>query len=366
MKTLILSPDSAGIAHAAQLLRQDEVVALPTETVYGLAGNATKEATTLKIFEAKERPTFDPLIVHVSETLLQHSAGPLEALVEQGIIHPRVLSWEFIEKLETTLTRFWPGPLTLVLPRGNRIPDTVTSGQDTVAIRMPAHPVFQSVLNRLDFPLAAPSANRFGRISPTTSHHVQTELDGRIAAILDGGPCTVGLESSIFSVQDPLKVELLRPGKIPASDLASIFGVSIQQKKALGEENQSQLAPGMLEQHYAPRKPLLLLKAPLTNAEDIRSILNQHSFIGNTAFLTQKPLPSQLRSMLGGIHLPLSRDGDPSECARNLFSKMRELDENEKVAFLIADLPEHYESGIEAAIADRLNRASINKPLLKV
>jgi L-threonylcarbamoyladenylate synthase len=218
MITPVFPPTPESIQKVAALLKQGEVVALPTETVYGLAGNATSPSAVLKIFQAKERPSFDPLIVHVSDSLLK-TLSPLKTLIDQKLVAPTVAHWVCAPDIDRTIKKFWPGPLTLILPKGSAIPNEVTSGEPTVGLRCPAHPLFQAVLSNLDFPLAAPSANRFGRISPTQASHVVEELDQKIAGILDGGTSSVGVESTIIRIEDPLKITLLRPGKIGVREL---------------------------------------------------------------------------------------------------------------------------------------------------
>jgi L-threonylcarbamoyladenylate synthase len=360
MKTLFLDHSATSIKMAAELLKNGEVVALPTETVYGLAGNAFATGSVAKIFAAKERPSYDPLIVHLSDQLLLPPPGSsiLETLVAQKIIHPEVLHWPSRALLENAMKKYWPGPLTFILPRGSRIPDAVTSGQNTVGIRMPAHPVFQGVLKECGLPLAAPSANRFGRISPTAASHVSQELDGRIAAIVDGGACTVGVESTIVRVENPLQVTLLRPGKIGAQDLAAHFGVPVGSQATLGEKNNiAQLAPGMLEEHYAPQKPLFLFPHSFTEKEKMQNFLVQNHISGKIGYLAMSKAPALPAEVL-------SAEGDIFTMAQNLFAALRRLDANPAITLIVADLPPQIQNGIGFAIADRLVRASRNKPSL--
>jgi L-threonylcarbamoyladenylate synthase len=364
LKTEILGSGRADIERAAELLRSGGTVALPTETVYGLAADATKSPAILRIFEAKERPSFDPLIVHISATHLIASPGLVDSLVSVGILHPDCTSAPFAGAIQTLASKFWPGPLTLILPKGPSIPDEATSGQGTVGIRMPAHPLFQSVLRELSFPLAAPSANRFGRISPTTSDHVRSELEGRIDAILDGGACAVGVESTILSLIHPGQPAILRPGKISASEIEAVLQVKPESKAGLLEQAGSpHLAPGMLDQHYAPRKPLYLSESPFLTPKDLDAAREASGFSGKIGVLCQKPVPGANLDTRVSRVLALSPSGNPDESAQNLFRFLRILDEDPAVDSLIADLPSERNSGLEAAIADRLNRASINKPL---
>ncbi|MDQ6655195.1 MAG: L-threonylcarbamoyladenylate synthase, partial [Verrucomicrobiota bacterium] len=225
------------VATAVDLLREGEAVALPTETVYGLAADALAVSAALNIFEAKERPSFDPLIVHLPDS---------EWLARLTRVAPSDAA------LVSTLTKnFWPGPLTLVLPRRAIVPDVVTAGLETVAVRMSAHPVFTAVVRAFGRPLAAPSANRFGRISPTAATHVASELSGRIPLILDGGAATYGLESTIVAVRGGA-MEILRHGPVTREQLTA-FGTV---RDAVEQDRPE--APGQLPSHYAPRTPLVL------------------------------------------------------------------------------------------------------------
>jgi L-threonylcarbamoyladenylate synthase len=309
LKTRILKPGE-GIPEAVALLRAGLPVGLPTETVYGLAADALSPEACARIFEAKERPLSDPLIVHLpSIDWLSRVAAP----------SPLALA------LAET---FWPGPLTLVLPRQSVIPDIVTAGQDTVALRMSAHPVFQEVVQTFDRPLAAPSANRFGRISPTCAAHVLSELDERIGLIVDGGPCTHGIESTIVHVLED-SLQILRPGPVTEDELrkfAPVFhgpaGVA---------------APGGLKSHYAPRTKLVIEEQPRPRGP--RNGLLSWSQSGEGFFQTEF----------------LSRTNDPREAAANLYGAMRRLDEAGLDLIIAEALPE---SGIGAAIMERLRKAS--------
>jgi L-threonylcarbamoyladenylate synthase len=364
METQVFSAAPESIRKVADLLKNGEVVALPTETVYGLAGNALSPASVLKIFAAKERPSFDPLIVHVSDRSLQSSEGMLQPLVNQKIISADVLQWSCRPEIEKAMTHFWPGPLTFILPRGSMIPDEVTSGQNTVGLRCPDHKLFQAVLANLDFPLAAPSANRFGRISPTQAKHVVQELDGRIAGILDGGTCSVGVESTIIRIEDPLKVTLLRPGKIGAAELEAHFKTKLQVQSTLGEQNQAQVAPGMLDEHYAPRKPLILIPASFENENETLAILAKYPESDRHAYLAMNTLPKFIQSRKHAVMKTLSDENSLEEMAQRLFATLRELDHHSNVEMIFCDLPTDAKSGLALAIRDRLKRASRNKPLI--
>lgn len=309
LETRVLTPPE-GVTEAVRLLEAGELVVLPTETVYGLGANALDAVACAKIFEAKERPLSDPLIVHVP------SADWVERLAV-----PNALS-------STLAERFWPGPLTMVLPRTSLVPDIVTDGQETVALRMSGHPIFQKIATTFGQPIAAPSANRFGRISPTHPDHVLSELGGRIPLIVDGGPCAHGIESTIVFVHSQ-GVEILRHGPVTREQLAE-FGPLIS-----GESGA--VTPGSLKSHYAPRTPL-----------EIREIL---------------PPPSQQIGLLAwksagegfGRVEPLSCTQDLREAAANLYGAMRRLDEAGLNLIVAEPVPE---TGLGVAIMERLRKAA--------
>ncbi len=311
MKTEILRAGSSeAIARAVKLLREGAAVALPTETVYGLAADALKEEAVLKIFAAKDRPRFDPLIVHLPDS---DWIGRV-AVVEDS-------AREILDRLRA---RFWPGPLTFVLPRRTLVPDLVTSGLDTVAIRISSHPVFGEVIRGFGGPLAAPSANRFGRISPTAADHVREELDGLIPLILDAGTTTHGLESTIVALRNG-RIEVLRRGPITKEQLAEFGEVFVVPSGPRPE------APGQLPSHYAPRTPLVLV-------DDLTSFVPP---------VGQKCGFIQMRT--------LSERGDLAEAAANLFRCLRELDHAGLDLIVAEKLPDE---GLGAAINDRLRRAA--------
>jgi L-threonylcarbamoyladenylate synthase len=348
LSTEILPNHPKSFAKAAKLLIENEVVALPTETVYGLAGNAFQDLAVQKIFKAKDRPAYDPLIVHLSERYLHDPKKIIPALVQDGILAPEILSAPELTRIHEVMKQFWPGPLTLILPRGNKIPDSVTAAQPTVGILIPAHPVFQAILSQLPFPLAAPSANRFGRISPTEALHVMSELKDRIPAIVEGGPCDVGVESTIVKIDFPFQVTLLRPGKISADALERAFQKKITITPLTSLPKQK-ITPGSLDEHYAPKKPLYLMPHSFFEIEKTREFLNT------------EPLPQYYTFLK--MH-DISRADDLEEIAKNLFKSLRLLDEDPEVEAILADLPKDIASGLGAAIADRLKRASRNKPNL--
>ncbi|MFN3993749.1 MAG: L-threonylcarbamoyladenylate synthase [Tabrizicola flagellatus] len=309
--TLMLSPDDAGIARAAELLRAGELVAFPTETVYGLGGDARSDRAVAGIYAAKGRPSFNPLIVHLPDL------AAAEDFAEVG------------PKARRLAGAFWPGPLTLVLPlRPNSgISPLVTAGLETVAIRVPAHPLAQRLLRAFGGPLAAPSANPSGRVSPTTAGHVIEGLSGRIAAVLDGGPCAVGLESTIV-LPDPSPV-LLRPGGVPVEALEAALGEPL----SLGGDAGKPTSPGQLASHYAPEAALRL---DATEAREGEILVGFGPVRGA---------------------LTLSESGDLVEAAARLFATLREADRmagpDGRIAF--APVPD---TGLGRAINDRLRRAA--------
>jgi L-threonylcarbamoyladenylate synthase len=319
MKTVI----STDRAAAVELLRNGEIVALPTETVYGLAANALNPIAVAKIFEAKERPRFDPLIVHLPSRDWLEKIANLPAQSQQ-----------LISKLTD---RFWPGPFTIVLPKHEIVPEIVTSGLDTVAVRISAHPVFAEIVCELDHPLAAPSANRFGRVSPTTAQHVLDELDGRIQLIVDAGPTEHGLESTIVSVRGN-SIDILRRGPVTAEQLSEFGKVNIV---ALPARKIS--APGQLPSHYTPKTPLRLIG-------DAKSFLPEEN--QRVGLLAWHPIESE--NKFSGVRRLNDRQ-DLREAAANLFRYLRELDALGLDLIVAERVPAQ---GLGAAILDRLERAS--------
>jgi L-threonylcarbamoyladenylate synthase len=315
-------PIGKDVELAARLLRQGEAVAIPTETVYGLAANAFDERAVLKIYQAKQRPSFDPLIVHVHH---RDQIGKLATELPPGA--------------EALMERFWPGPLTFVLPKTNHVPDLVTSGLDTVAVRMPAHPVARQLLQQLDFPLAAPSANPFGYVSPTTAQHVADQLGAKIPYILDGGPCAVGVESTIIGWDvAALRWLLYRAGGTPQEAIERVIG-----PLAAPQQGPKPASPGMLESHYAPGKPVFI--------GDLETLIKEHRL--------QSPGVISFRQDHGApFNEVLSPTGDMEEAARNLFAALRRLDRSEAGVILAEPFPRH---GLGAAINDRLKRAAAKR-----
>ncbi len=318
------------VDRAVELLRAGEVVALPTETVYGLAADATRPEAVVKIFEAKERPLFDPLIVHL----------PDQSWLGRIARHDDVMV--LVEELTAA---FWPGPLTLVLPRWSLVPDIVTSGLETVAVRMSAHPVFREVCRAFGKPLAAPSANRFGRISPTCAADVVKELGGRIPLVVDGGPTEHGVESTIVRVE-PLLLTILRAGPVTREDLET-FALSVSDSSSPLSSPQ---APGQLKSHYAPRTPLILA-TPRTAAA--LALAAGKTLAPSTGVLAFRAAPKDA-SPFAAIEI-LSPTGDLREAAATLFAKLRRLDEAGLDLIIAEPVPE---TGLGVAIMDRLRKAA--------
>jgi L-threonylcarbamoyladenylate synthase len=315
MNASILPATETAVQRAARLLCASELVAFPTETVYGLGGDATSEAAVARIFAAKGRPRFNPLILHVP--------GLAEA-------EPLAL---FDARARDAARRFWPGPLTLVLQRraSGGLSLLASAGLDTVALRAPAHTVAQQLLRAAGIPIAAPSANRSGRISPTIAAHVAAELGSRVALILDGGACPVGLESTILDLTGPDPM-LLRPGGVTLEELREVFGTIAT--PPVGEHPPR--APGSLPSHYAPSLPLRLDALEARPGEAL------------LAFGAEAPPGfAEVRW--------LSRSGDPTEAAANLFAALRQLDRAEFTGIAVMPIPER---GLGHAINDRLRRAA--------
>jgi L-threonylcarbamoyladenylate synthase len=324
---IILEPNAANLDHCAVLLRSDEVVGIPTETVYGLAGNALKESSVRKIFDVKGRPLIDPLIVHFSDL----SAA-------EAHIHSN-------DSVRRLAQAFWPGPLTMVVPKKASIPDLVTAGLPSVAIRVPQHPVFRSILERLDFPLAAPSANPFGYVSPTLASHVAHTLGTRIQAVLDGGPCSFGLESTIIDLRKPSAPVILRHGPITEAQISQVLGLPVASHSKASNDSSAQSAPGLLTKHYSPKAKVTLL--PHGESLTVSTVTKQ-----DTALISnQKPIWHTDQSNI----FWLSESGDLSEMAHNLFELIQRLDQQRYKQIWIERAPE---DGIGQAINDRLQRAA--------
>lgn len=318
---MIKTETGTDIHHAIELLRKGELVAIPTETVYGLAANALNPEAVLKIYETKGRPTFNPLIVHV------HDAGEFGKYASH--VHPLILKMA---------AEFSPGPLTYVLPKKSLVPDIVTGGGETVALRVPGHPLTLRLLAELEFPLAAPSANPFGYISPVLAEHVAEQLSGRIPYILDGGHSLIGLESTVVTVEDD-KVVVLRIGGVPIEDLHELVG-PIELRINMSSNPKS---PGQLRSHYAPKIPLLL--------GDVAQMLKSQTGkkVAVLVFSERQTADHIIAQEV------LSPERDIKDAARNLFSALRRLDKTDADVILAERFPEF---GFGLAINDRLERAS--------
>lgn len=306
------------IKKAKQLLDTENLVAIPTETVYGLAGNALHPQTVLKIFEAKQRPQFDPLIVHV----------PSLFAVEKYVDHIPDQAVQLAQK-------FWPGPLTLLLKKKHIIPDLVTSGMDTVGLRCPDHLLTKELLESLDFPLAAPSANPFGYVSPTSPQHVDEQLGNKIPYILDGGICEVGIESTIVGFENNRAV-IYRMGGLSIESIESVAGKA----DVMTHSTSNPKAPGQLKSHYAPSKKVII--------GNLDELIQKHSGRSYAILSFKKDFRSPKQ-------IVLSKNGLVPEAAHNLFAALRTLDKMDADIILAEFVPDE---GIGKAINDRLKRAS--------
>jgi L-threonylcarbamoyladenylate synthase len=311
------------IHYAAHLLKEGKLVAIPTETVYGLAGNALNEQAVAQIFSVKNRPAFDPLIVHTN------TIEKVSSFVQEIPF----LAFELA-------TSFWAGALTLLLPKNHLIPDLVTSGSPLVAVRIPNHPIALQLLDLLDFPLAAPSANPFGYISPTTAKHVEAQLGNQLAYILDGGDCLLGVESTIVGFEEGIPT-IYRKGGVSIEAIEQVVG----QVQIKDHSTSNPQAPGMLQSHYAPRIPLIL-----GDIEDL-ILKNSGKRLGVLSFdkyYLHVPIQHQII---------LSKQGDLNEAAHHFFAALRQLDSMD-IDLIVADLlPER---ALGRAINDRLRRAAVS------
>ncbi|MCW5746240.1 MAG: threonylcarbamoyl-AMP synthase [Alphaproteobacteria bacterium] len=321
MTAEILAPTPDSIARAAALIRDGALVAFPTETVYGLGGDATNDRAVARIFEAKGRPQFNPLIAHVTDA----------AAAQAHVV------WS--ETAERLAAHFWPGPLSLVLPRraGCAVSLLCSAGLDTLAVRAPAHPVAQALLRAADRPVAAPSANRSGTVSPTRAEHVAPALGDGVALVLDGGPCPVGVESTVVDLTMP-KPTLLRPGGATREAIEALIGKLVL-GPAIGTPGALH-APGQLESHYAPSLPVRLAATSVSADE------------GLLAFGADAPRGAALT-------LNLSPAGDLAEAAANLFAMLRVLDQPGIASIAVMPIPDR---GLGLAINDRLRRAAAPRP----
>ncbi|TDU71354.1 L-threonylcarbamoyladenylate synthase [Prosthecobacter fusiformis] len=341
MSTTILPTDQPPLLHhaveeAVRLLQAGDIVALPTETVYGLAADALNPAAVAKVFEAKERPTFDPLIVHLPDRKMLETVADIPEDIHKTVMR--------------LIERYWPGPLTLLLPKKACVPDLVTAGLPTVAVRISSHPIFKRVATALNKPIAAPSANRFGAISPTSANAVLAELDGRIPLILDGGACLHGLESTIIKVSpgSPKNIiTIVRPGPITPEEL-KLYGRLERMTRSVVDGASE--APGQLASHYAPRTPLRLLSKPsdFTPEEGKRYALMSYRGEEKDGYTDLTDWEQIMILSPGNGKLP--------EAAVRFFYVMRELDKLGVDEIIAEPMLEH---GMGVAMMDKLRRASV-------
>ena len=325
LKTSVLPANEAAVAAAARSLREGGLVAFPTETVYGLGADATNAAAIARLYQAKGRPAFNPLIAHVGDLAAAREIGRFDASAMR------------------LAEAFWPGPLTLVLPKTDScaVADLATAGLDTVAIRIPAHPVARDILRVFGRPVVAPSANLSGHVSPTTAAHVQSDLEGRIDLIVDGGAVAVGVESTIVGIFD--EPMLLRPGGLSRADVERILGRALKQPPEDAESDSGQpLAPGMLASHYAPRTRVRLGAIRVEPGEALLAF-------GSDAV-------SGIDAAAAVMNLSLR--GDLAEAAANLFGYLRALDSKATQTIAVMPIPN---DGLGEAINDRLRRAAVGR-----
>ena len=332
MKTQVLPVDEQSIQHAAELLRAGELVALPTETVYGIAADARNGEAVRKIFEAKGRPQDNPLIVHIAD---------MEML--QGIVS------QVPERARKLAAAYWPGPLTMVLPKGSEVSEVTCAGLDTVGVRMPSHPVVQQVIRTSGVAFAAPSANLSGKPSPTNAQDVFTDMDGRLPLILDGGECDVGVESTVVSVVGE-KPTLFRPGHITLEDLERALGEEVEVSKAILEklpEGAVVRSPGMKYKHYAPKADVTLLDGTF---EQFKAYVDAHADQNPSCLCFTGEAEK-----LGVPCVEYGREGDGADQAKHIFRSLRALDEQGD-AVVYARCPR--KDGLSMAVYNRLIRAA--------
>jgi L-threonylcarbamoyladenylate synthase len=325
MQARIHPPTPANLRRLAGILRRGGLVAIPTETVYGLAAHALDAKACRAIFRAKGRPAHDPLIVHVS-----------------GLNDAEKLA-EFNDAARQLARAFWPGALTIVLPKKAVVPGIVTSGGPTVALRAPAHPLARRLLRLAGVPLAAPSANPFSYISPTTAAHVQQGLGTRIAHILDGGNCLIGVESTVIDLTHPGRPRILRPGAISAAQLSRVLQCKVTTVRRAGPRGTALLAPGLLDKHYSPRTPLRITTAPGKPS-------------AGTGIISLRRPAGPARE---GVYW-LSRRGALAEMARNLYRVLRQADAAGHERILVERVPPAA-GGLAAALNDRIGRAAAKR-----
>lgn len=380
MKTELLTEDHGDrFERVSAWLMQGLPVALPTETVYGLGADASNPKAIASVFEAKERPLFDPLIVHLPSSLLSENNDWLQELSQRGWIDISAHSAQRLGQLRQLSQAFWPGPLTLVLPKGKAVNELITGGLDTVALRVPAHPHFQKVLQMSQTFLCAPSANRFQHISPTRSEDVLDELSGRIPGVLDGGACAVGVESTVLSFPAEGSPSILRHGQVSAEHIKACIDVLPECSAQFSTEHHNKDtidAPGQMLTHYAPNKPFFYLSKALDSASWPR-VQRQLKGLGQDTstvalLLTERRRDSFLKqqSSLGEqlcqvIALNQQDSSSSNEIDRNaakeLFGSLRQLEQGPAKLLLCDPYPQR--PGIAHAIRDRLLKATSHRTL---
>jgi L-threonylcarbamoyladenylate synthase len=355
--TIVLrAEDAADVKRAAEMLRAGKLVAFATETVYGLGANALSAEAVARIFEAKKRPSWDPLIVHVAE------AAEVERV---AVIGPSLR-----ERVDRLARAFWPGPLTMLLPKSDAVPSAVTAGRQLVGVRVPAHPVAQALLRAAKIPVAAPSANLFGRTSPTTAEHVLADLGGRIDAVLDAGSATVGLESTVVDVTGmPMgtPMVLYRPGAVSAEQLEAACGVAVRvfvpSEEDARREPQAMPSPGVGIRHYAPRARVVLVEGAAESVREKLKELREKGCVGvmlpagweQVSEVASQPVSGSDSDSAGVTVWEWGDWARPEELAASLYAGLRALDER-GVEWIVCPLPQ--EGAMRDAIRDRLMKAA--------
>lgn len=334
MNTLLLKNTEEDIRKAAEILKNGGLVGMPTETVYGLAANALDGAAVAKIFKAKGRPMDNPLIVHIAD---------FDDIKKFGLVS------EIPQKAVLLAQNFWAGPLTIIMKKGDAVPDEVSAGLDTVAIRLPSHPVANALIRCSGLPLAAPSANLSGSPSPTTAKHVLDDMNGRIDAVLDGGVCDVGVESTVITLATE-KPRLLRPGGITLEQLESVIGEVEVDEAVLNrlEDGKKAASPGMKYKHYAPAANVILLKC---NDDEYIDYVNKNADEKTAALCCDEDIP-----LLKVTAFSIGKRRDYAQQAHRLFDELRKIDESGKITTVYSRLPST--DGVGMAVYNRLIRAA--------
>lgn len=329
---------SNAIKKASKLLKEGQVVAFPTETVYGLGADALNKSAVKKIFKAKGRPVDNPLIIHIA------NKNQLPKLIK-GTISPTV------KKL---ITEFWPGPLTIIFKKGDFVPNITTAGLDTVAVRMPSHPVTFALIKEVDLPLAAPSANSSGFPSPTKAEHVYNDLNGKIPLIIDGGICNIGVESTVIEVKEN-KVNILRPGGVPKENIIKVLKNTHQIQTVDHRNVRSPKSPGMKYKHYAPHTPLWIIKSGL---KEIEQILKEHNINNNKTLIiaTEEAIKNIETSKIEAEVYNMGSIKNLDLIAKQLFDLLRKSDHKEYELILIEEVPQ---KEIGEAVMNRLKKAAV-------